>query len=123
MTITRWRKPKNTGQRQTIGLRRRKGGRNWGVFLLVILLLYFGYCSWGQIRLIFGLRREIAKVKQEIDAAQQQSEQIAAEIEYLKSDSYIEKVARQELGLVKPGEIIFVPEVSFDRRSLDSIDR
>ncbi|HKM40133.1 MAG TPA: septum formation initiator family protein [bacterium] len=89
---------------------RRKGGRKWGALLLVGLLLYFGYFSWGQIKLMLELKRKISKVEQETVAAQQQFQELEAEIDYLKSDSYIEKVARQELGLVKPGEIIFMPE-------------
>lgn len=58
------------------------------------------------------LRQELGQVEQAIASAQERSEEINAEIAYLKSDSYIEKVARQELGLVKPGEIIFMPESS-----------
>jgi len=92
-----------------------EGGRNWCALLLVGLLLYFGYFSWGQFKLMLELRRELSQVEQGIVAAEQHSQELTAEIEYLKSDFYIEKVARQELGLVKPGEIIFMPESSWDQ--------
>lgn len=115
MVIALENRPERTIKRRTVWQRRRRGGRNWCALLLVGLLLYFGYFSWGQFKLMLELRRELSQVEQGIVAAEQHSQELTAEIEYLKSDFYIEKVARQELGLVKPGEIIFMPESSWDQ--------
>lgn len=49
----------------------------------------------------------------EIRAQQERYQELQALEQYLKSDEYIEAVAREQLGLVKPGEtaIIAVPTV------------
>jgi cell division protein FtsL len=47
----------------------------------------------------------------EIRAQQERYQELQALEQYLKSDEYIEQVAREQLGLVKPGEtgIIAIP--------------
>lgn len=72
------------------------------------LLLYFLYCSSGQLRLALTLSQELKQVEKEIAATMARSEELKREITYLKSDAYIEQVAREQLGLVKPGEIVFM---------------
>lgn len=47
-------------------------------------------------------------VRQEIAELQRQHEQLVALREYLRSDEYIEAVARRVLGLVRPGERLAV---------------
>ncbi|NLG85775.1 MAG: septum formation initiator family protein [Firmicutes bacterium] len=103
--------PKPKSGKRTVR-RQHRGGTRWGKILFLVVLLYFGYSSLGQVKLMIALRQELAQVEQAIASAEQRTDEIKAEITYLKSDSYVEKVARQELGLVKPGEIIFMPESS-----------
>ena len=98
--------------KRTVRQRRHRGGTRWVTILLLVVLFYFGYSSFGQLQLMMELRQELTRVEQAIASAEQRTTEINAEITYLKSDSYVEKVARQELGLVKPGEIIFMPENS-----------
>lgn len=81
----------------------------WGALLALLVVLYFGYSSLGQIRLALELRQKIAAVNAQIEAGRQRTEELKKEITYLKSDAYVEKAAREQLGLVKPGEIIFLP--------------
>lgn len=50
---------------------------------------------------------EIADVQSQIDAENQRTEDIKALQEYMKSDEYIEKEAKEKLGLIKDNEIIF----------------
>ena len=47
-------------------------------------------------------------LKSQISQAQGDTGRLNAELVQIGSDSYIERVARQKLGLVKPGEKIFV---------------
>lgn len=117
MAIALGNKEKRSRQRR-IRRRRHGGGRKWRTLLLLGLLVYFVYSSFGQLRLMMELRRELSAVEQGIAAAQRRTEEIKAEIAYLRSDTYLEKIARQELGLVKPGEIIFMPESSLDAENL-----
>lgn len=47
-------------------------------------------------------------VQAEIEEMQQRHDRLTALEEYLNSDEYIETVAREQLGLVKEGEVAFV---------------
>ncbi|MDK2784642.1 MAG: hypothetical protein PWQ41_295 [Bacillota bacterium] len=95
--------------------RRRKRKFSWSKAVLLSLVLYFVYSSSKQVQLALELRAKLERVNKEIAATQQRTEELRREIEYLKSDAYVEKVAREELGLVKPGEIIFMPAVKPDK--------
>lgn len=51
--------------------------------------------------------KEIENVQSQIEDENQRTEDIKALQEYMKSDEYIEKEAKEKLGLVKDNEIIF----------------
>ncbi len=52
-------------------------------------------------------RNEIEKVQKEIDRLNKENRQLADEVKALKTDPrYIEKIAREDLGLAKDGEVI-----------------
>ncbi|OUM99454.1 MAG: hypothetical protein BAA04_08785 [Firmicutes bacterium ZCTH02-B6] len=72
-----------------------------GVFFLAVYLVY-GYVD-GFLRMR-AMRAELERVRAEIQRYQELNAQLRAEIEHYNSDEYIERVAREELGLVKPGE-------------------
>lgn len=55
----------------------------------------------------YGLRREESALRKEIDGLARQEGDLASRIQALRSDpQYIEMLARQRLGLVKPGETV-----------------
>ena len=76
-----------------------------GILVLVIL----GYTVFGENGLLNLIRyqkqtqalvRELARVKAE-------NERLREEVRQLQSDpAYIERLAREELGMVKPGELV-----------------
>lgn len=51
-----------------------------------------------------------ANLQQQIEAQLDESEQLNEESEYVKSEEYIEQVARDRLGLLKKNEIRFEKE-------------
>ena len=51
---------------------------------------------------------QISVVEREIAIWKEKCDELLEEIEYLSSDEYVEKMAREKLGLVKPGEIQFI---------------
>ena len=53
---------------------------------------------------IWRMQSEIDRVRAEIEAVEAQNQELREELAYLQSNEYIEKVAREELGLVMPGE-------------------
>lgn len=76
----------------------------------LLLLLFVAYILstlvMQQFKMI-SLAKEEKQLKARIEEAMNQKTQLQNEINLLQTNDYIEKVARDELGLVKPGEYIF----------------
>ena len=84
--------------------------RQYGATLLGLLLLalvvhdIFGTHGYLAMR---RTQREINKVKADIEQLNKENVRLEDEVKDLKSDPRkIEKIARDELGLAKPGELI-----------------
>jgi len=84
--------------------------RNMSLFLaagLVLLMIQDVFGTHG----VLAMRRaqkEAARVRQEIDRVNNENHQFQDKVKALKSDPQaIERVAREELGLARPGEYIF----------------
>lgn len=77
--------------------------------LLIGFLLYMGLLLLWQEVISFRLSRELADFKDQIRAAHEQNAKLHTQIRDMKSDAYIEKMAREQLGLTRPGEVPFLP--------------
>ncbi len=95
--------------------------RNASLFLaaaLVLLLLQDVFGTHG----VLAMRRaqkEAARVQQEIDRVNTENRELQDKVKALKSDPQaIERIAREEMGLARPGEYIF----KIPARPGDSID-
>lgn len=85
--------------------------------LAVVVLLLAGLFGWLQYRLWFGAggTREVAALQSQVDAQKRQNEglvqrndALAAEVADLKSgEAAIEERARNELGMIRPGETFY----------------
>ncbi|MGB9791232.1 MAG: FtsB family cell division protein [Thermacetogeniaceae bacterium] len=60
---------------------------------------------------IIRMQSELKRLQREEQALLQKQREIKEKIRYYSSDEYVEKAARSELGLVKPGEVLVVPAV------------
>ncbi len=69
--------------------------------IFTVLGVAFGGAYWDGYR----LRREAAEMARERDMLRQQNAQLREEIRLLNTPEYIERIAREQLGLVRPGEI------------------
>jgi cell division protein FtsB len=56
--------------------------------------------------------RQLSELKTEKKQLDDNKKNIEEYKKYVKSDEFVEKTARQKLGLVKPGEIVFEPDSS-----------
>src|SRR5262249_42893331 len=77
-----------------------------GLFLLAMM----AFTVWGDRGLLamWRTQRELERLVREIEIVEQKNATLSREVQRLRSDlSYIEKIAREELGLVRPGEIVF----------------
>lgn len=74
-----------------------------GFFIFVVAFLYLR----SYLELV-RMKYQISVVNQEIEVWEERCNELREQIEYLSSDDYVEKMAREKLGLVKPGEIQFI---------------
>ena len=89
---------------------RQYGGALLGLLLLALLVHdVFGTHGYLAMR---HTQQEIQKVRTTIDQLNKENAQLEEEVKELKSDPHkIEKIARDELGLARPGEVILkVPQ-------------
>ena len=82
------------------------------LFWFVALSLLFN-SLFGDMGLIQGFRQRhrVARLQEEVQTLRQANDRLATDINDLKHDPYrIEQIAREELGLGRPGEILFLFE-------------
>lgn len=74
---------------------------------LAILLLIFGYICYifiSQQITMYRISKEMKIQQQEEQIAKEKNQKLQDEVKMSKSDTYIEKLAREKLGLIKEGE-------------------
>lgn len=94
---------------QLLRERKKKDKIFFFLFLLIILFLgysfFFGDMGYLKYR---ELKKNEQKIIKEINEISAENKLLKNEIELLKNDrSYLEKYARENFGLVKPGEMVF----------------
>jgi len=90
--------------------------RSWRAFLLIFLLLAVISLSQNIINLVNrGLVLE--QEKTDLEALKKEKQRLEAELDYMKTGGFLEKEARDNLGLVKEGEtVVILPSESGDGR-------
>lgn len=81
-----------------------------------LLPLIVGAVLFLAVAVSFGIRqsevlaakKRLASLEQEIQHYRAINETLLDQVEMLKSGEYIEKTAREKLGLVKPGEVQYM---------------
>ncbi|MEK7075692.1 MAG: septum formation initiator family protein [Patescibacteria group bacterium] len=72
-----------------------------------IFLLFLLVVSFGQFRNRHSIQKEIDALTKQADQIQKNNEEVKNFIAYLKTDSYKEQAARQQLNLKKEGEVVY----------------
>lgn len=95
----------------------KKGGKKSGAMRLssifIRCFLFVFVCSvaiavGNQANRYQQLQEEAAELQSEIDAEQERKIEFEKQQEYYNSDVYIEQMARDYLGMVKPNEILYI---------------
>ena len=73
----------------------------------IVLSAVFGSVTLTHLERRDRYAAEQARLSSELDAVTKEAEELANQIRYYKSDYYIEKIAREQLGLLYPDEIVF----------------
>lgn len=82
--------------------------KSFFLFILVTALIYAGTVLIQQELKFHEQSALKAKLSKQIVETKDKNEELLRQIEYSKTDGYIEKIIREKLGWVKPGEIKFV---------------
>ncbi|MGE4213428.1 MAG: septum formation initiator family protein [Anaerotignaceae bacterium] len=74
-----------------------------------MLIFITAVCAnlFAQSRNLCALKDEETVLAQKIDEAKEENIQLKNQQEYYTSDVYIEKIAREQLGLIMPDEMVF----------------
>lgn len=81
---------------------------SWFRLLLVVIIAYFGYVGIEQQININNIEQERKVAEVRLAEANKLNQELLEEKNKLKQPDYIEKIAREELGLVKQGEIPYI---------------
>ena len=90
---------------------RRKNARRprWFVVTVLLILGYFGTMIISQGVYLYHVRAEQRAASERLTAAQEENDRLQAEKTHLGELPYIEKLAREELGLTGEGELPYTP--------------
>lgn len=89
---------------------KRKNYKPQLIGLMIVLILFFvGLQFYQTQRSLAAKRQEILILEDKIYEAKIEQSRLIAILEQLDTQEYIERVAREELGLVKLGEILIIP--------------
>lgn len=81
----------------------------WLNLALLLLSAYCCYLVTDRFLELAAIRQETNAIRQQLDQAKTANQELQAERERLLSPAYVEKLAREQLGLVKPGEVPYIP--------------
>ena len=101
---------KRAHQKSDTQKRKRFRLRSSTVFVLCFMLVVVGSSAWQIWNLRSQVEEQIAHLKQEKVTLLEQERRLHDEITQLNTPSYIEQLAREQLGLVKRGEILISPK-------------
>jgi cell division protein FtsB len=72
--------------------------------IAVLLLAYLAVSVGAEFSKISSMQRDVLSIQQEVKDLQQRNTALRQELQVVQSDAYVEKTAREKLGLIKQGE-------------------
>ena len=88
---------------------RRKIRVRWFRLAAIVVVGYCCYILVNQQLELSAIRQETDATRVKVDQLRQLNKSFADEKVRLSTPAYLEKLAREELGLAKPGEVPYVP--------------
>ena len=78
--------------------------------VIIVLFLVFGFNVVKQTIAIKRINNDIAEKSEQLNEKKEENRKLQAELERVQSNyDYLEKLARERLGLIKEGEQIILP--------------
>ena len=75
--------------------------------IMIFMILSFSSYLFYKYNSLINYNMKIDEINKQIDTALKKNEELKYQAEYKNSNEYIEKIARDKLGMVKNNEIIF----------------
>lgn len=73
------------------------------------------------IQLAVRARERVGQLQEERDKLQREKQNLTEELSYVQSEYYLEKVAREELQMVQPGEtVVLIPQDVTEKKLAES---
>lgn len=79
----------------------------WWRILLALFLAYALFFSAQQQLKLWEMERQRAYLQRQVEIFKEKNSLLQEQISSLNTDESIEKIAREQLGLIKPGEISY----------------
>ena len=80
------------------------------IFAFVIMIGYLGVIIIKQEVYLSQVEEQTIIAEERLNKAKQINEELSREKDNLNKFEYVEKVAREELGMTKPGEVPYISE-------------
>ncbi len=93
-------KPKRSVKKRKVFRPGRKLPALIAVFFIILLFASF----FAHFQKLSVLQGEIREIESQLEELRAKNEELKEQLKQAQSDAYIEQVAREKLGLVKPGE-------------------
>ena len=92
-------------------VKKEKTKRSGTTRFVAVILLALSVCVVVNVAIQLNtyvlLRGQVEDLEKQIEEEKQKKEEYSNQMEYYSTDEYIEKIAREQLGLVMPDEIVF----------------
>jgi len=79
------------------------------ILIGVFLLAYMAFSFYSQFNKLANMHNDVSSIQQQMKDLQQKNASLREELRMVQSDAYIEKTAREKIGLIKPGETRVIP--------------
>lgn len=86
----------------------RENNIKWGLLIFVAFMVYFLHVMADQQKILNSKEKMLNNMQAKVQEETKINEELKNQKEILETDEFVEKVAREKLGMVKPGERIFI---------------
>ncbi|MEG6617185.1 septum formation initiator family protein [Peptococcaceae bacterium 1198_IL3148] len=77
--------------------------------VMTLVVIYMAVSLAGEMQKLNVMRQNVQAIEQQVEQLQNKNAELHKTLELMQSKDYVERVARENLGLVKPGESLIVP--------------
>ena len=92
------------------------------VLAVIVALVLAAWWVYPTFKLQYEHQREVETLENELDDLKSRNEELRDEVDGLKTPEGVEQLARESLGLAKPGEQVYVVTGSVTPESTSTVD-